>query len=74
MMAAFPAMSPDHSDHSDAETPLAFNCPKCGEPLHPHAYRTEIDANGQLEKVYVYLCFKDGFFTFRNGTGLVEGL
>ena len=57
----------------DPAAPLAFDCPKCGQPLHPHAYRTEIDADEQPEKVYVYLCLKDGFFTFRNSTGLVEG-
>jgi hypothetical protein len=33
-----------------------------------------LDDKGQLEQVYVYLCFKDGLFTFRNSKGLVFGL
>jgi hypothetical protein len=68
-------MAPDHSGPSDAETPLAFNCPKCGLPLRPHAYRTEITADGHPEQIYVYLCFeKDGFFTFSKSRGLTQGL
>ena len=73
-MATFPAMAPNHSDHSDAQAPLAFDCPKCGQPLHPHAYRTEIVADAKPEKLYVYMCLTHGFFTFRNSTGLTEGL
>ena len=64
-------MSPDPSA---TDPPLAFNCPKCGLPLRPHAYRAEVDADGQPEKVYVYMCLQHGFFTFRNSNGLVEGL
>jgi len=64
-------MSPDPPA---TNKPLAFNCPKCGQALRPHAYRTEIDAGGQPEKVYVYMCFTHGFFTFKDSTGLVEGL
>jgi hypothetical protein len=33
-----------------------------------------LDDHGQLEQVYVYLCFTDGLFTFRNSRGLAEGL
>jgi hypothetical protein len=54
--------------------PLAFNCPKCGVRLHTHSDRTDMDDKGQLEQVYVYLCFVDGLFTFRNSKGLVCGL
>jgi hypothetical protein len=54
--------------------PLAFNCPKCSVRLHTHSNRTDQDDKGQLEQVYVYLCFKDGLFTFRNSQGLVFGL
>jgi hypothetical protein len=54
--------------------PLAFNCPKCSVRLHTHSNRTDQDDKGQLEQVYVYLCFKDGLFTFRNSKGLVFGL
>ena len=64
-------MSPDPSA---TNPPLAFNCPQCGLPLRPHAYRTEMDADGQPKKVYVFMCFTHGFFTFTDGTGLVEGL
>ena len=46
--------------------PLAVNCPKCGVRLHTHSDRTDMDDKGQLEQVYVYLCFEDGLFTFRN--------
>ena len=54
--------------------PLPFDCPTCGVRLHTHNSRTDVDGNGQLELVYVYLCFKDGLFTFRNSKGLVCGL
>ena len=67
-------MYPEQLGPSVSETPLAFNCPKCGRSLRPHAYRTEINTDGDLEQVYVYLCFENGFFTFRNSTGLTEGL
>ena len=40
--------------------PLAFNCPKCSVRLHTHSNRTDLDDIGQLEQVYVYLCFKEG--------------
>jgi len=53
---------------------LAFNCPKCGVRLHSHSDRTDMDDRGQLEQVYVYLCFQDGLFTFRHSKGLVKGL
>ena len=54
--------------------PLAFNCPTCGVRLHTHSDRTDMDDKGQIEQVYVYLCFEDGLFTFRNSKGLVCGL
>jgi hypothetical protein len=63
------------SDHVyEPSMPLAFNCPKCSARLHTHSDRTDMDDKGQLETVYVYLCFKDGLFTFRNSRGLVYGL
>ncbi len=58
--------------YTDGQPP--FNCPKCGVRLHTHNSRTDMDTNGQLELVLVYLCFADGLFTFRNSRGLVEGL
>ncbi len=54
--------------------PLPFDCPKCGVRLHTHNSRTDVDSYGQLEQVYVYLCFDDGLFTFRHSKGLVSGL
>jgi hypothetical protein len=33
-----------------------------------------MDDRGQLEQVFVYLCFQDGLFTFRHSKGLVKGL
>jgi hypothetical protein len=54
--------------------PLLFDCPRCGGRLHTHNSRTDVDGNGRLEQVYVYLCFTDGFFSFRNSKGLVYGL
>jgi hypothetical protein len=51
-----------------------FNCPKCGVRLHTHNSRTDLDSKGQPERVFVYLCFVDGLFTFRNSKGLVDGL
>ena len=51
-----------------------FNCPKCGGKLHTHNSRTDLDDHGQLEMVYVYLCFDDGLFTFRKSKGLARGL
>ena len=56
-----------------AEQP-PFDCPKCGVRLHTHNSRTDMDAVGQPERVFVYLCFADGLFTFRNSLGLVKGL
>lgn len=59
---------------STDEKPLWFDCPKCGAQLHIHNSRTDVDANGQPQRVSAYLCFTDGFFTFRNSAGLTEGL
>ena len=33
-----------------------------------------MDGVGQPERVFVYLCFTDGLFTFRNSQGLAKGL
>lgn len=62
-----PPMSTDEQRQS-------FDCPKCGVRLHAHNARTDMDANGQPERVFVYLCFEDGLYTFRNSKGLAEGL
>ena len=61
-------------DRLDAETPLAFNCPQCGLQLTVLGSRTKKSHDGQPELVRVYMCFAHGSFTFRNSTGLIEGL
>ena len=53
---------------------LAFKCPRCGVRLHTHSERVDMDDKGQIEQVYVYLCFTDGLYTFRNSKGLARGL
>jgi hypothetical protein len=68
--------APDHLPAPPMSTdkqPL-FDCPKCGVRLHTHSGRTDMDAIGQPEQVFVYLCFADGLFTFRNSQGLAKGL
>ena len=56
------------------ERPRTFDCLKCGARLHTHAHRMEPNAAGQPETVQIYMCYQHGFFTFRNSTGLGEGL
>ena len=48
-------------------------CLKCGKVLVNHASRHEMDADGKLELVHVYLCFTHGFFTVRDSQGLTAG-
>ena len=50
------------------------DCPVCGERLVNSAPRLERDWDGNLEVVYVYLCFAHGFYTFRRSEGLQKGL
>ena len=56
-----------------ADTPLSFNCPKCGQLLQLRGFRAEPDEDGQTEVVDIYVCFEDGVFTFTNRKGLVGG-
>ena len=60
-------------DTPDAK-PLPRDCPTCKLRLISNTSRQELDADGQPELVYVYLCLQHGFFTFRKSKGLVEGL
>ena len=46
------------------------DCPICGKRLVHSAPRLERDGNGDLEVVYVYLCFSHGYYTFRLSEGL----
>jgi hypothetical protein len=73
----FQLRAPEHPPVASLSTDKQrqpFDCPKCGVRLHAHNSRTDLDDHGQLEQVYVYLCFTDGLFTFRNSRGLAEGL
>jgi hypothetical protein len=62
------------TDPSAVEKPLRFNCPKCGQPLSVHGSRLRTDADGQPERVHIYFCLTDGFFSLNRKRGLVDGL
>jgi hypothetical protein len=62
------------TDPSAVEKPVPFSCPKCGQPLSVHGSRLDTAPDGQPERIHIYFCFKDGFFTLTNRKGLVEGL
>ena len=70
--AANPTMASTASCSDEAKLSLQ-HCLKCGKLLMHHASRHEVDGDGKPELVHVYLCFTDGFFTFRTSTGLRYG-
>jgi hypothetical protein len=62
------------TDPSGVDKPLPLRCPKCGGLLSVHDSRLATNSDGQPEWVHIYLCFKDGFFTFTDRKGLQDGL